>query len=218
MTSNLPDPLAVLFDPIHRPVLDAHDGLERVAGDRPLFARMLERFWHEYRHALEELQSCLARQDHDGAHLIAHTLKGAAGVIGAGGVSAAAALVDTVLRTSEGGLDEALAQLETATQDLMALLARAQAAVPAASMPGSTVRPLGDGAQLLRELDTLLDNGDGAAVDLVDQAGPALAALLGAARYAQLAGAVHGFDFDAARAALADPPPADGADTAVSGG
>lgn len=218
MTSHLPDPLAVLFDPIHRPVLDAHDGLERVVGDRQLFARMLERFWQEYRHALEELRSCLARQDRDGAHRVAHTLKGAAGMIGAGRVSAAAALVETVVRTSEGGLDEALARLEAAMQDLMALLARAQAAVPAASRPGSTVRPLGDGIQLLRELDTLLDNGDGAAVDLVDQAGPALAALLGAARYAQLAAAVHGFDFDAARAALAGPSTADGTDTAVSGG
>ena len=94
----------------------------------------------------------------------------------------------------------------------------ASAVIAADSRPGSTVRPLGNGAQLLRELDTLLDNGDGAAVDLVDQAGPALAALLGAARYAQLAAAVHSFDFDAARAALAGPSTADGADTAVSGG
>lgn len=218
MTSHVPDPLAFLFAPAHRPVLDAHDGVERVVGDHQLFARMLERFRREYRHALEELRSCLARQDRDGAHRIAHTLKGAAGMIGARGVTGAAAAAETVLRTGEGGLDEALARLEAAMQDLLALLAEVQAAASAAGTPGHSGRPLGDGAQLLRELDTLLDNGDGAAVDLVDQAGPALEALLGAPRYAQLAAAVHGFDFDAARTALAGPPAADGADSGVSGG
>jgi hypothetical protein len=51
-------------------------------------------------------------------------------------------------------------------------------------------------------LTTLLDEGNGEAVDLVREAGSALAAQLGEDHYRQVADLVEGFDFDGALALL----------------
>jgi hypothetical protein len=51
-------------------------------------------------------------------------------------------------------------------------------------------------------LTTLLDEGNGDAVDLVREAGSALAAQLGEDHYRQVADLVEGFDFDGALALL----------------
>jgi hypothetical protein len=54
----------------------------------------------------------------------------------------------------------------------------------------------------LARLATLLDDGNGDAVDLVREAETALRAALGDERYGRLAAAIESFDFDAALAML----------------
>ncbi|MBA5639817.1 Hpt domain-containing protein [Duganella sp. LX20W] len=71
-----------------------------------------------------------------------------------------------------------------------------------AGMPNDPTGPVANDAVLAR-LASLLDIGDGAALDVLEQSASSLAARLGVERYQRVAAAAHQFDFEAALAALA---------------
>jgi HPt (histidine-containing phosphotransfer) domain-containing protein len=80
------------------PVLDTADGLRRLMGARPLYHQLLRRFAGDYADTAARLRQSLDAGQTDAAGRLAHTLKGAAGLIGAGQVCALAAAIDTALR------------------------------------------------------------------------------------------------------------------------
>ncbi|WGG50756.1 Hpt domain-containing protein [Rugamonas sp. DEMB1] len=80
------------------PVLDTADGLRRLMGARPLYHQLLRRFAGDYADTAARLRQSLDAGQTDAAGRLAHTLKGAAGLIGAGQVCALAAVIDTALR------------------------------------------------------------------------------------------------------------------------
>lgn len=177
-------------------VIDLADGLDRVMGDRQLYKRMLARFRRDYAQGAAPVLEALERGDADEAQRLAHTVKGAAGMIGARLLHAHASVTEQLIRTGaarQRESAEALAQQFTLVhQHLDLLLAGDQQ-----SHKQQRTAPLTmlEDPELLARLTGLLLDGDGGAVDLVKQYAVSLTAILGDARYQELAAAVNAFDY-----------------------
>ncbi|WP_181372993.1 Hpt domain-containing protein [Massilia glaciei] len=86
-------------------ILDTEEGLDRVMGNRALYARMLRRFRAEYEGFSAALGVVLGAGETERAKRQAHTLKGAAGMIGACRVhQQAGALEDAIGGVAGAGL------------------------------------------------------------------------------------------------------------------
>jgi len=196
------------------PLVDVEAGVERLMGNRQVYLRALARFRHDYRSAGAAIGTALETGNPTLAQRLVHTLKGAAGMIEARSLHAAALALETALRT--GGpqgtsvstsvadpaqvdalfvrLDAELAHV-LRELDGMAGLADAVVAAPRPARP----------TNLLERLRALLDIGDGEAVDLAEQAQDELIVLLGENDYRSFSAAVGEFDFERALALLDRP-------------
>lgn len=181
--------------------LDTADGIARVMGDRGLYLRMLRRFRDDYQHGAARISAAIGSGDSGLAHRMAHTLKGASGMISARAVHQQASVLELALRNGASGQADAIdllgAALAEALQaiDLLLAAVAAHAGVPAAPAPQS-------GRALLARLDALLASGDGAAVDLLEESGASLRAVFGEAGFGEVAQATNEFDFEGALEAL----------------
>jgi HPt (histidine-containing phosphotransfer) domain-containing protein len=182
------------------PVLDIEAGVERLMGNRAIYLRALARFRNDYRKAASAIRGALDGGDGPGARRLVHTLKGAAGMIEAGALHAAALALEHALREGGSGADTLLARVEAA---LAAVLRELDAMVLLGEAPPRTPAPAtGDKLACLR---AMLDIGDGAAVELVAAAYSELSAHLGERGVAELSAAVAEFDFERALAVLDRP-------------
>ena len=192
-------------DAAAREVVDVSDGIDRVMGDRDLYGRMLRRFRKDYSGGDQPIRSALESGDRALAHRLSHTLKGASGMIGARPLHLAAAALETALRTSSGDEFACLKALTPALSKVMTvldqLLSDAMPAAAAASEPNAAIA---DPALLARLLDLLM-SGDGAAIDLLDDAEAGLRTILGDAQFEEVAAAANEFDYDRALGALRRP-------------
>ena len=211
-------------------VLQVETGLQQLMGDRALYLQILRRFRQRYHDSANQARIELLAGDAAGARLIFHTLKGAAGMIGAQQVY----LLATTLETACAGPSESclgpLAQLEQALRALMAAIdtelntddqvqhaqrqqqnqqgpagvaaGAAAAAAGAASAAAASERPAPETRMLVMHLARLLEEGDGAAIDVLEQSATVLAASLGVAVFQEVTEAAHQFDFEAALAVL----------------
>lgn len=185
-------------------ILDSAGATARVLGDGALYLRMLGRFQHDHPAGATPIRAALDSGDRERAHRLAHTLKGSAGMIGAHLLQEHASALEARLRTGGAAAAE-LNSLEEALAEVLVVVARLLDGAPAAPVRASTVpvaAPTPAIALLLGQLETYLDTGDGAAIDLLQQAGPTLKGALGAAAFSELMLAVHAFEFEAALAAL----------------
>ena len=183
------------------PVLDIAAGVERLMGDRGMYLRAAARFRSGYRDSARAIRSALGAADTTLAHRLAHTLKGAAGMIEAPRLRVAALVLEATL--GDGGDTElALARLDSALAevlcelDAMNLLADAKPS----RTPVAPVAAVGHG--IVASLHAMLDIGDGAAVDLVAAARSELSAHLGEPGYEELSAAMEQFDYELALAVL----------------
>ena len=175
------------------PALDSEAGVERLMGNRALYLRILARFGNDYRDAAAEIRRALAAHDTVLAQRLAHTLKGASGMIEAPALHAAAQALDDALRGGRRDARPLLLQLEAA---LAAVLRELDAmAVSAVATPPA---PVPAPANALADLRAMLEIGDGAAVELVAAAHGELRAHLGERDYAALSAAVGDFDYERA--------------------
>lgn len=180
------------------PAIDFAAALERVMGERDLLLRVLARFAGDYRDVAPRLHAALVAHDSVQAQRIAHTLKGAAGMIDAVALRQRALELELALRSDAGAPTIALvkaldAELARVLKEVEALLAAPQD-MPVAAAPIA--------AQQLMELRAMLDIGDGRAPDLVRQWHPNLLATLGPERMQTLDTAIGRFDFERALALL----------------
>ena len=178
-------------------VLDTGTGLQQLMGDRALYQQILQRFRQRYHDAPAQARAAWAAGDAVVAARIAHTLKGAAGMIGARQVARLAHALESA------GNDSLLAALEAALQALLlqiegVLREDAAGATPPANAATQTPTSMA----LVQHLASLLDIGDGAAVDLVEQSADALSHTLGQACFEALRQQVQQFDYEAALALL----------------
>jgi HPt (histidine-containing phosphotransfer) domain-containing protein len=173
------------------PSLDIEAGVERLMGNRPFYLRILARFRTDYRQAALAVRHALDAGDAAQARRLTHTLKGAAGMIEARGLHAAALVLEMALRDGAGGIDTLLAQLDAALAGVLRQI-DAMALVQEEALPAA---PEGDNLARLR---ALLDIGDGAAVELVLAARSELGTHLGQGGYEALSAAVADFDYERA--------------------
>jgi len=184
-----------------------------VMGDRDLLQRVLARFAADYRDIAVRLRAALAARDAALAQRIAHTLKGASGMIDAGLLRQRALDLELAIKAGDGAqfaplVDRLDAELARVLQEVDAMLAAPHAtpvtATPPAARPPAArppaARPIPQHA--LAQLRAMLDIGDGRAPDLVRQWRPGLLAALGPERMRTFDTAIGRFDFESALALL----------------
>ncbi len=206
--SVVPGPAAAVQAPA--PLVDVEAGVERLMGNRQVYLRALARFRHDYRSAGAAIGTALETGNPTLAQRLVHTLKGAAGMIEARSLHAAALALETALRT--GGpqvtsladpaqVDALFVRLDAELAHVLRELDGMAGLADAVVAPPRPARP----TNLLERLRALLDIGDGEAVDLAEQAQDELIVLLGESDYRSFSAAVGEFDFERALALLDRP-------------
>jgi len=185
-------------------VLDVDSGIERLMGNSSIYSKALKRFAAHIA-AARTVATQLAAGNDAGASLTIHTLKGAAGLLGADEVAAVAFEVETAL--SRGSpVQPLLDDLEGALQRLQACIDAALAApmpqhtgAPAATAMPAAIRNV---SALLDRVGVLLDEGNSAAIDMLEKYAAVLEKALGAAAWETITTAARNCDFECALAAL----------------
>jgi len=189
-------------------ILNAQDGLARLMGDMALYRQLLRRFRKDYHSTVALMRQALVLGLAADAQRKVHALKGAAGMIGAHELHHLSAITEAAFHTRglemqanlellEDGMCRLLATIDCVLRDTEEQAGTAEAAsLCAPGNAGPATRTL------IARLAQLLDDGDGAAIDVLEQSASALATGLGVAMYQQVAAAAHEFDFEGALEAL----------------
>ncbi|WP_332879028.1 Hpt domain-containing protein [Massilia sp. S19_KUP03_FR1] len=198
---NLLDPADEMFGV----PLDLAGGIERVMGDRGMFARILSRFRLDYGRAACAIRTALSEGDRPLAQRLTHTLKGASGLIEARPLHLQALALENVLRAHidhRTAMDRLETELNRVLRELDKLLKNTAAPVP----PGSVAQPAAPRrTDMLERLRQLLDVGDGAAVELFEESRQQLTDVLGKQVMQELTLAMDAFDFERALKLLGQP-------------
>lgn len=201
MTTTSP-PIPAVPDGGH--ILQVETGLQQLMGDRDLYLQILRRFRQRYPDS-----GCQARKAFDDnepghAQRIVHTLKGAAGMIGAQQVYLLASQLEPLCAGPTQAWSGPLAQLEQALRALVAVIDAVLDGDPQQMLENSaqSAPTVPETRMLLLHLARLLDEGDGAAIDVLEQSATVLAQSLGVEVFQEVTEAAHQFDFEAALAAL----------------
>jgi HPt (histidine-containing phosphotransfer) domain-containing protein len=184
------------------PAIDIAGGIDRLMGDRAMYARVLNRFRNDYQGAAVEIRAALENGEHALAQRLAHTLKGAAGMIEAHTLQRRALALELALRA---GHDDYTIALGLMAAELQRVLGEIGQVAPGdgAIAPANLWADRSPG--LVERLRALLDVGDGAATDLIRENRERLVALLGAARFGEVAAAADVFDYVLALRLLGPP-------------
>jgi HPt (histidine-containing phosphotransfer) domain-containing protein len=107
------------------PAIDMAAGVACLGGDAAMYARVLHRFAQSFAAMPDGIRAALAQDDAEQAVRLAHTLKGAAGTIGAGLLQAAAWRLEQSLRSGSddcgGVLDDVAAELQRVLHEIAGL-------------------------------------------------------------------------------------------------
>ena len=184
------------------------EAMRRVGGNAALMRKLLDRFVETQFDAMLRIAAAIENNQLETAIREAHTLKGLAGNIGAGGLADSAARVEHLLNLgSHDGLPQALAACTLALDELvpkivLAMQSRAAAAEPAGALPLVVDRVRLEAG--LRELSQLLLQDDAQAVRHLDDFGPVLVAAGQAEHARQLKRMLGQYDFEGALAQLGE--------------
>jgi two-component system, sensor histidine kinase and response regulator len=186
------------------PELDVEAGLSRVAGRPEIYAQLLHRFISGYADAAEHIEQCLSADDHAGAVLFAHSLKGLAANLGAMSVSAAAASLETALGQDPPPHGSALAdRLDALRLAMLPVFAALYTHLPeqAASSPQNAVSAhvaTGAEADVLTRLRSQLQEGDSEASETLRDHWQTLERVLPGEAFRRLADEIARYDYRAA--------------------
>jgi two-component system sensor histidine kinase/response regulator len=173
--------------------LDTEQGLRRVLGRKPVYAKMLQKFIKGQSNAIALIEAALSEKDWPSAERIAHTLKGVAANLGATQVQADAGALEDALR-DRTPIASVVALAQRANQSLAALIAALQAQLPQAAQVNASDADAAHRPVLVSELKALLQKDDASAVDLfADNA--ALLKFAYPTCFCDLESAMAGFDF-----------------------
>lgn len=103
--------------------IDIQSGLMRVNNNRKLYRELLVKVHDNYSQSGEEVETLIANGQHDDAQILAHTIKGLAGNIGAGELQEAAAVVEGALKKGESASDDDLKRFKSSLSALIEALA-----------------------------------------------------------------------------------------------
>jgi signal transduction histidine kinase/HPt (histidine-containing phosphotransfer) domain-containing protein/ActR/RegA family two-component response regulator len=176
--------------------IDTKLGLKRALGKEPLYRNMLEAFAKTQAKTIERVDSAIERRDAKDALLAVHTVKGAAGNIGAESLTKAAAALETALR---GGPIESAAEANVAfARELRRVLASLAAGASAEGRPAAPDQPESRGISSIDNLEKLLVAGSADCLDAVDRLDLAIVNSQTAGLYSRLREETQRFDTDAA--------------------
>ncbi len=183
--------------------LDTESGLKLTGDKRKRYESLLREFAKQEAGAVEQMRTALAAGDPATAQRGAHSLKGAAGNLGATVLSEAAAKAETAIKNGRG-VDTALRSLSVSLKAVVEAISAAlpdevslETAHEDSIDPAVVVEPLS-------QLKQLLENNDGAAVKFTVQARPSLSRVLTRSEIETLSELVGKYDFVAARKCIAD--------------
>jgi len=184
---------------------------ERLAGNRALFVSLMKQLADKYEHTGEAVRDAIAHGRPDAAARLLHTLRGAAGNVGANDIAGLTATAEIAIR--DGRDDDVPALLDRLDAGLGALFAAvraipADAPIPPVGPPAGTrigaravpeaVAPKELPKDALEALLTALRASDAAALDQFEHLRPAIAAVYGPAFADRLQVAVDGLCFEEA--------------------
>jgi HPt (histidine-containing phosphotransfer) domain-containing protein len=188
------------------PDLDSKDGLSRVGGNQKLYVKLLRQFAEQQGSIVEQITSAVARGDMTHATLLAHTLKGVAGNIGATTVQATAGALEKSIRNgaATADVDAAIRRVAGALDPLVAALTAAlgRMAVEPQTGPTMPAPSLAESREAAVRLTALLSECDPGASDFVEANHAALRALFGGDAWPQFEKLVHGYAFAEAQMQL----------------
>jgi len=181
------------------PGVDVHAGLAGLAGKTSLYRKQLVRFRDSQCDFAATFAEARADADPSAAQRAAHTLKGLAGTIGAHAVREAAAALEAACASGadaaalDAALARTIAELSPVLQGLAQLpgLDPAATALPA-TIDTATVAPLFD------QLEALLVQNDGRAVDVSEDLARRLAGTAFASGFDHVMKQLAAYDFDGA--------------------
>jgi HPt (histidine-containing phosphotransfer) domain-containing protein len=179
--------------------LDVSAGLRMTRGSPEKYATLLRLFVEHHESDIARLRGCLAAGDLVQAKRLSHTLKGAAGTVGAASLSSLAADLDAAQREgrSEREIEARIVATAQALQSFSAAVRTTLAAPPSAAGRASAQV---DWAWVREHLDYLADQlaqGDVRAIARIHEAAPELRAALGDG-LEPLLRQIEAFDFEAA--------------------
>jgi two-component system, sensor histidine kinase and response regulator len=193
-----PDPSQWIYE---IPALDAADGLRRVLGRHDAYVGLLRRFAHSQADAVGRMRMSLAAGHETDAERAAHTLKGAAGSVGARQLQHEAGDVESALRrgVAFAELEALLGPLERTLEALVAALVVNLPPDADCPLPSPVDRDELRGA--VQRLEELLAQDAVEAIDVFEAAAPMLITAFGdrAGRIGQL---VRDYCFEEALVAL----------------
>ncbi len=174
--------------------LDAQAGLKSVRGNWSSYERLLRLYMDSHQTDMAWLRESCAAGVSEEARRIAHSLKGAAGAIGAVRVQALAAELEAALRgdAPRAEVEHHSLRVEAAQASLVAAL---RLALPQA---GGTPTGLADAGAACDKLERLLREDDLAAASVLHGALPCLARQLPAEALTRLARQIEAYDFQSA--------------------
>ena len=146
---------------------------------------------------MTEIRNALAAGDIPTAERTAHSLKGAAGNLGATTLAEEAAKAETAVKSGQS-IDPALDLLEAALREHSESYSTGFAGGAAVPMVGEVSSDPAIVAEPLGRLKKLLKSDDGAAADFILDARPNLSKVLTRTEIGDLSGYVGNFDFEAA--------------------
>jgi signal transduction histidine kinase/DNA-binding response OmpR family regulator/ligand-binding sensor domain-containing protein/HPt (histidine-containing phosphotransfer) domain-containing protein len=183
--------------PARVPGLDVAEGLWRVSGNAVLYRTVVSDFASSWKDGSQRLAELLSRAAVTDAVRLAHTLKGTAATIGARRVAAAAASLETELRSGAASAS-AVAELAQALQELESGAAQLARADGRSAAPGGIPGDVASRAlPLARRFSELLASDDLAALQAFER----LKAALGSAApsLARLDACLERLDFASAK-------------------
>lgn len=194
-------------------VLEVETGLQQLMGDHDLYRQILRRFRQRYQDSAEQARTELLAGDAVSAQRTVHTLKGAAGMIGAQQLYLLSMALEPLFAGPPTQCIGPLVQLEQALRTLMVAIdaeleaaqtgAPMQSAAPVvAAASATTAGGPPETGMLVQHLARLLEEGDGAAIDVLERSASVLAAGLGMEVFQEVTEAAHQFDFEGALAVL----------------
>ncbi len=152
--------------------IDVQTGLGRLGGNQRLYFKLLVKFHENHKHTIKEIRYALDNGDFKAAELLAHTIKGAAGNIGAQDVYLNAGALEAEFRVNT--LNDVKLFLEQLEQALEQTLASISLSIMMKNMEAmQNTRPVGADIVLLKpildKLGKLLHDNDMDAVECVEE-------------------------------------------------
>jgi CheY-like chemotaxis protein len=181
------------------PELNTKEGIMRVAGNSRLYLKLLRQFSKTEIDAGERIASALAENDRARAERLAHSVKGAAGNLGASAVKNAAANLEKAIASSASEAE--IEVWRTSLEEHLIRLIRSLEPVLEASNSEREPAKAGDPEKVkvaVEQLSRYLADSNAAAIDYFETAAPHLRIFLGRERFEHFAGLVQSYAFSEA--------------------